>query len=137
MKNLIDEIENCKLKYKYDNSELDCKRSVFNEGIGKVINWLEDEKFPYNIITAPKSIKLSEVVKRLNTCDERNDWKVIIRAVSTVLENSNFKQEYCYINNNKIFDLSDYMVRDEYKWLYTLWIAGTVVVDDLKEDKSE
>lgn len=90
----------------------------------------------YNIITAPKSIMLSEIVTRLNDCDKSNKFKVIIQVgETTVVENTEFKKEYFYIMNNKMFDLSDYMVRDEYKWLYTLWIAGTHIVDDLKEIK--
>lgn len=87
----------------------------------------------YNIITAPKSIKLSEIVERLNSCDKHNDFNIIVKEDSLVIENYTFRQEYFYIRDNKIFDLSYCMVRDEYKFMYALWIAGTEIIDDLKE----
>lgn len=122
MKNLIEEIHELKDYENYD----------YDQAITDVEMLLNQ----YNIITAPKSIKLSEVVERLNECDKSNKFKVIIQVgETTVVENTEFKKEYFYIKNNKIFDLSDYMVRDEYKFLYTLWIADTIIEDDLKEIK--
>jgi hypothetical protein len=131
MKNLIEEIEKLRdLSLDGCLGDIVC-RTCSNETIDKVIELLNQ----YNIITAPKQIKLSEIVNKLNSCDEHNDFNVIIKADSIVIENYAFKQEYFYIRNNKMFDLSDYMVREEYKFLYALWIAGTIIEDDVESDE--
>lgn len=134
MNNLIDEIENKieELKNELGDLEYDRETRIEIETYKYILSILNQ----YNIITAPKEIKLSEIVSRLNECDKRNKFKAIIQVgETTVVENTEFKKEYFYIKNNKIFDLSDYMVRDEYKFLYALWIADTIIVDDLKEEE--
>lgn len=126
MINLRDEIQAKKLNIEcYHNEKY---TDGFFDGIDECLEVLDK----YNIIAAPKSIKLSEIINKLNSCDNRNNWNIIVDATKTlVLENSNFEQEYFYINDNKIFDLSDCMVHDDYKWLYALWITNTEIIDDI------
>ena len=121
--NLIDEIEKLKPQIITDK---------YSDGFQNAIKMVLNKLNQYSIIAAPKSIKLSEIINKLNSCDNRNNWNIIVDATKTlVLENSNFEQEYFYINDNKIFDLSDCMVHDDYKWLYTLWITNTEIIDDI------
>jgi len=130
MKNLIDEIE--KKKSNIDGFAM----SDYGEGYLECVDEILELLNQHNLITAPKSIKLSEIVERLNACDKRNKFKKIIKTYeTTVVENTEFKKEYIYISKNKIFDLSEYMFKDYYKWLYTLWIAGTEIIDDLECDE--
>lgn len=146
MKDLIKEIEKCKLKYEYDGSEFDCKRSIFNEGIGKTINWLEDDNFPYNIITAPKQIKLSELIDKIY--ETKYSSECYVKAIKG--SNGQYKDDYrirveygegywgdfdFYIVKGKISsDLELNLPRNEFKWLYELWIAGSEIIDDLEEE---
>ena len=103
----------------------------------------------YNLITAPKQIKLSEIVSRLEEvmlgCDsgvhiERYGKHILIyektlRSLTPCLEIN--------LNNNKIKGANPIVsIREEcflssLKWLYTLWIAGTEIIDDLECDKDE
>ena len=39
-----------------------------------------------------------------------------------------------YFQDNKIYKIIT-LPCEATKWLYTLWIAGTIIEDDLKEDK--
>ena len=87
----------------------------------------------YNIITAPKTIKLSEIVSRLK--NELKDYVIkYINGEITVC-----RDRWCYAvvyidedTHNFEFDFHD---RFNFpKWLYTLWIAGTIIEDDLKDE---
>ena len=135
MKNLIDEIEKLKrpdTKVSFDDG--------FNRGIDKIINLLNQ----YNLITAPKSIKLSELIDKIyETKFKSENW------VEPIKEGNNYyriKVQYgdgywgdyeFYIRNNKIeINENDYLLSmSEFKWLYALWIAGSEIIDDLKEEK--
>lgn len=88
----------------------------------------------YNVITTPKTINLSEIIDKLNKIDKSNKFKAIIKVSDTVvIENSEFKKEYFYVKENKIFDLSAFMVKSEYKWLFNLWTTNTEIIDDIGE----
>ena len=88
----------------------------------------------YYYMSDPKKMKLSELIDKLNGSNDSAEWKVIIRCQSTVLENSHYPGQYIYIfDNNKIEDISEMVFSEEYKWLYGLWIAGTIIEDDMKE----
>ncbi len=88
----------------------------------------------YNVITTPKSLNLSKIINKLNEIDKSNKFRAIIKVSDTVVvENVEFKKEYFYVKDNKIFDLSTYMVKPEYKWLFSLWITNTEIIDDIGE----
>ena len=141
MKNLIEEIE--KLR---DLSLEGCfgdivYRTCSNETIDKVIETLNQ----YNIITAPKSIKLSEIVERLNKniiegstislCRHDNEIDVWENyKISDDEEQTNGSTFIFKIDSNSIIKM---IARDDRipKWLYTLWIAGTEIIDDMECDK--
>lgn len=128
MKNLIDEIEGHKFSYAYDDF-----RKGYNGGLNVAIEVLNQ----YNIITAPKSIKLSEIVSKLQefyadeyvTHKENNTIYIHRKDESYVIDS------IIEIFNNKITEIQLDYLYEETKWLYTLWIAGTEIVDDLKEEE--
>lgn len=135
MKNLIDEIEKMQFFVAIDDFELGYDRAI-KETIG-ILN-------QYNIITAPKTIKLSEIVSRLN---EHYNTKIIINRKPTsyyncyivcrksLAENEDYE---LLIRDNKIDDIDEFCCYQNYdntKWLYTLWIAGTEIIDDMKEEE--
>lgn len=131
MKNIKNQIE---LKLKENNellnktlSELDFplaladKLSGKSEAFKEVLDIISDNN---------KSMKIEEFVKKLNDSERTANWNIIIRADSTVIENSNFPPQYIYIFNNKrIGDISEYVLTDEYKWVYELWINNVEIED--------
>lgn len=140
MKNLIEEIKNLK----YIGLFNDDYGLGYNIGNNKAIEKVLEILNQYNIITAPKSIKLSEIVSRLN---EHYNTKIIINRKPTsyyncyivcrksLAENEDYE---LLIRDNKIDDIDEfccYSNDDNTKWLYTLWIAGTKIIDDIKEEE--
>lgn len=96
----------------------------------------------YNIITAPKTIKLSEIVDKI--CDTNYKSECWVEPIKLGKGNYKIRTQYgdaywCvydfYIEDKKIVMYQDdYLLPfDEFKWLYALWIAGTIIEDDLKE----
>ena len=94
----------------------------------------------YNLITAPKSIKLSELVKRL-----KNSFDCYTAECKLYREQNKIDIEYYYysyveclssgyvvITNNKIKTIAADISTDIHKWLYELWIADTEIIDDLE-----
>lgn len=130
MKDLIEEIEKLKNRGGWTNDEF------YRCGINDCVNLLNQ----YNIITAPKSIKLSEIVERLKKFDcyktkcelyrEQDKFEIDYYYYSYV---KCLSSGYIVIKNNKIETLVADTSTDIHKWLYTLWIAGTEIVDDMKE----
>lgn len=116
MKNLIEEIE----KEKF-NELITYYESGYNDGLDKAINILNQ----YNI---SKNIKLSEIMNKLNLA-----FPKIIKE-EKVIRIYNGKALILNIIDNKLqpINVQPYI---ETKWLYTLWIAGTEIVDDLKESE--
>lgn len=97
----------------------------------------------YNIITAPKTIKLSEILDRLkkeysNVAIAEYHYNFISIGLYHEYWDDNEHIEYI----ERVVDVRDnkitYINREEplkyykYKWLDILWIAGTEIVDDLK-----
>ena len=93
----------------------------------------------YNIITVPKSVKLSEIVSRLNEIYEPNIYfnKELNAIGYGEYDKMWFMDTWtaiALIKNNKISKILK-ITSEETKWLYKLWIAGTEIIDDLKEDE--
>lgn len=119
-------------------------RTCSNETIDKVLQILNK----YNIITAPKEIKLSEIIDKIYKTEYSSECYV--HAIKC--DNGPHKNDYrirteygdgywgdyeFYIVDGKISSNYDMdLPRDEFKWLYTLWIAGSTIIDDL-EGKDE
>lgn len=133
MKNLIKEILLEEKLYCYSDQYKD----GFNEGLDKAIKILNQ----YNIITAPKQIKLSEILKYYN--DKKNQYCL----VPIKLDNGKYKIRVKYgdnywedykleIQNGKISPFSLNLPIPEFKWLYTLWIAETEIIDDMGEEEN-
>lgn len=106
----------------------------FDEGYNKAIEDVIQLFNQYNIITAPKTIKLSEIVERLK--NELKDY--VVRYVGSAI--TICQDGWCYAvvyidedTHNFEFEMQN---RFNFpKWLYTLWIAGTIIEDDLKEEE--
>ena len=133
MKNLIDEIEKMKNRGGWTNDEF------YKCGINDCLELLNQ----YNIITAPKSIKLSEIVEGL-----KNSFDCYTTECKLYREQNKIEVDYYYysyveclssgyvvIRNNKIEIIVADTSTDIHKWLYTLWIAGTIIEDDLEEEE--
>lgn len=114
------------------------------------IGWndsIDNIKSKYNIITAPKTIKLSEIVSKFAI----KDSFYINHRISVIRDNgdTDIWEDYdievdediigqsnllVVIKDNKLLEIN---ISDRHedlnKWLYTLWIAGTKIIDDLEE----
>lgn len=96
----------------------------------------------YNIITAPKTIKLSEIVDRLNEkLILETDYKASVirygKDIFIVVKKPfrTFDGVIAEINStNKIVKIDEKYVIENCKWLYALWLTGTIIEDDLKEE---
>mgnify|MGYP003304293691 CR=1 FL=1 len=103
------------------------------------------------LITAPKEIKLSEILDRLN-----KEHKAIING--NVIYEYKLHRNGWYNEDGTPYHISDISIDsyhygkklvsairftpkmtiieidfgEKYKWLYTLWIAGTTIIDDLE-----
>lgn len=134
MKNLIDEIEKMKNRGGWTNDEF------YKSGINDCLELLNQ----YNIITAPKSIKLSEIVKKLDKNIEsstislcRHDNEIDVwedYKINDDDEEINGSTFIFKVDSNNIIKM---IARDDRfpKWIYTLWIAGTEIIDDLECDE--
>ena len=144
MKNLIERIEELlETARNYYRNYSD--RDILSETRGQIeayqdcLNLLNQ----YNLITAPKSIKLSELIDKIyETKFKSESW------VEPIKEGDNYyriRVQYgdgywgdyeFYIVDGKIssaFDME--LPRDEFKWLYEIWIAETTIIDDLECDE--
>lgn len=142
MKNLIEEIE--KLKRIEVECVLDevCNKLI-NKGLDDVINLLNQYN-TINIITAPKRILLSEIVERLKESNEYLDFEIETTLDFKKAIGVNYKSydgEYyfdeCVVFNENMTIERVCLESTKYKWLYTLWIAETTVIDDLKEKEND
>lgn len=138
MKNLIEEIEELlEIARNYYRNYSD--RDILSETRGQIeayqdcLNLLNQ----YNIITAPKSIKLSEIVEKLKNNYSYDD--ITIERNSTYTRIIGRTQHHLYSTTETLFDIDFNKTLDKpnfhYKWLYTLWIAGTIIEDDLECDE--
>ena len=150
MKNLIEELEKAlqdtERLYRHTseiyNSYL---KSHYRGKMEAYMNILDSLK-GYNIITAPKSIMLSELIDKIyETKFKSESWVEPIRESDITLRirvqyGDGYWGDYeFYIRNNKIeINENDYLLPfNEFKWLYTLWIAGTKIIDNLECDDNE
>lgn len=119
----------------------------FDEGYNKAIDNVIQLFNQHNIINAPKTIKLSEIVSRLEKimlgCNSKIHierfgkhiliFEKTIRSLTLIAEfnlnNKNIK------GVNTIVSIKEEYFLSSLKWLYTLWIAGTTIEDDLKEEE--
>ena len=117
------------------------------EDLRKLKKGLDDYNNKSNdliLITAPKEIKLSEIIDKIYKteyssecyvhaikCDNgphKNDYRIRTQYGDGYWGDYEF-----YIVDGKISSNYDMdLPRDEFKWLYTLWIAGTSIIDDLE-----
>ena len=140
MKNLIDEIEkiieDLKIEKQKCLEEIDYPLSQVDRLEGRILAYTDIFMAlnQYNIITTPKSIKLSEILEKLNI-SKWQDFQATKQVNAISIDNNNCLREYLNIENNKITDISDDMQVNEYKWLYTLWIAKVEIIDDLECDE--
>lgn len=91
----------------------------------------------HNIIAAPKNIKLSEIVNKIQ---EREKVEIYFNRERNAIGYGEYDEDWkqntwqplVIFGNMKIVRVCVPMV-DFNKWLYTLWIAETIIEDDLKE----
>lgn len=120
-----------------------------NKGIKQVLELLDQ----YNIITAPKTIKLSEILDRLNKEHKKTingniifeykinrNWRYNTDGTPYHLTDTTIDSYYygkkllTVIKFNKKMDITILDFGDNFKWLYALWIAGTIIEDDLQDE---
>jgi hypothetical protein len=144
MKNLIEEIEKIivSLKRQYQNcfEEIDCPLFTSDEIKGKILAYQDclNVLNEYNIITAPKNIKLSEIMSKLQ---ERAGVEIYfnreLNAIGYGLYDEDWQQNtwHTFVAFNKDLTIKKINIRPQdnnIKWLYTLWIAGTEIIDDME-----
>lgn len=120
----------------------------FTDGKNKAIKEVLELLNQYNIITAPKEIKLSEILNRLkkeypNVVIAEYHYNFIRIGLYHEYWDDNEHVEYIEevveVQDNKI----TYINREKplkyykYKWLDILWIAGTTIIDDLEEQDEQ
>lgn len=116
------------------------ERLVAIEEIIYKLGKLEDLEENNIIITTPKSIKLSELIDKIYKTGYSSECYV--KPIKSASGDYRVRVEYgdgywgdfeFYIVDGKISSNYDMdLPRDEFKWLYTLWIAGTQIIDDLE-----
>ena len=143
MKNLIEKIEKIiiSLKRQYQNcfEEIDCPLFTSDEIKGKISAYQDCLILlnQYNIITAPKQIKLSEIVNKLKNAfvDLGNiDYEGFIEIGYGFITLNDEIVITIDLDSQKIVLIEFTNTFIELKWLYTLWIAGTEIIDDLGVD---
>ena len=124
MKDLIKKLNIYECEYETNSlGIIFLKDCYLKEDIDNIIN-------QHNIITAPKQIKLSEVLDKIDYDDiqiKRDNHLIFVKNSNGLL----FTIDFNRLLPNRILD---YVCYGNLKWLYTLWIAGTTIIDDL-EDK--
>ena len=99
----------------------------------------------YNIITAPKTIKLSEIVGNLKLQIEEPENLIKIQfnrkinaigfgEYDTDWQQNTWQSIVVFYKDLTIKNIC-IKLQDNIKWLYTLWIAGTIIEDDLREEE--
>lgn len=135
MKNLIEE----KLKEIQDLCELTEEKYQIKPKGFLVDNYLriQDDINSYNLITAPKSIKLSEIVKRLKDIF-KDLCSITCKRVFPIFTYIYYEDDIIITidkEKNIILNIEFTNTFIELKWLYALWITGTEIIDDLECDE--
>lgn len=99
----------------------------------------------YNIITAPKSIKLSEILGNLKLQIEEpeNLIKIQFNRKINAIGCGEYDEDWMQntwqtiVSFHKNLTIKNICIKlqDNIKWLYTLWIANVEIVDDLEGDE--
>lgn len=136
MKNLIEEIEKSKSYYETDIS---CE---FNDGWNNALDKAIKILNRHSLITAPKSIKLSEILGNLKLQIEEPENLIKIQfnrkinAIGFGEYDEDWRQNtwQTIVSFYKDLTIKNICIKlqDNFKWLYTLWIAGTEIVNDLE-----
>jgi hypothetical protein len=134
MKNLIEEIEKLKRP--------DTKVS-FDEGFNRGLNLSQEVINQYNIITAPKSIKLSEMLDKIcELYEEIIEQEIYFNREINCIGYGEYDEDWMqntwhtFVAFNKDLTIKKINIRPQdnnIKWLYTLWIAGSEIIDDLEQ----
>lgn len=138
MIDLIKEIEKLKVyECEFERSQQNIvwmKDCYIKEDLENLLN-------QYNIITAPKEIKLSELIDKIYETKFKSEcWIEPIRLgkghyrIRTQYGDGYWGDYDFYIENEKIVIYTNdcLLPFNEFKFLYTLWIAGTTIIDDLE-----
>ena len=128
MIDLVKEIKKLKEEYNWTNLHRREHVDIKNDNIDLVLEILNQ----YNIITAPKEIKLSEIIERLRI--EQNDYDFRYKDSSISVWKNKWCYAVAYIDDDTL--KLDFDIHDRYlfpKWIFSLWIAGTTIIDDLEE----
>ena len=98
-------------------------------------------KYKQKNIIVPESIKLSELIDLIYQNEYSSECYV--HPIKSSSGDYRIRVEYgdgywgeyeFYIVNGVISSNYDMdLPRDEFKWLYALWVAETTIIDDLKE----
>lgn len=135
------------MKKKNNNQFVNMFENFTIEDLRKLKKGLDDYNNKSNeliLITAPKFIKLSEIVSKFIQPNYLyNNWKInVIRNIDEIHIYEEYDIEIgedtlgqcsllVLIKDTKLIEIniSDRQ-EDLNKWLYTLWIAGTTIIDD-------
>jgi hypothetical protein len=138
MKNLIEEIEKLRdLRLDGCLGDIVC-RTCENETIDKVLKMLDQ----YNLITAPKSIKLSEMLDKIcELYEEIIEQEIYFNREINCIGYGEYDEDWMqnswhtFVAFNKDLTIKKINIRPQdnnIKWLYTLWIAGSEIIDDME-----
>ncbi len=137
MKNLIERIEELlETARNYYRNYSD--RDILSETRGQIEAYQDclDVLTQYNLITAPKEIKLSEIVSKIQ---EQSNVEIYFNRERNAIGygeydedwRQNTWQPFVIFRDTKIVRICMPMAEIT-KWLYTLWIANVEIVDDLE-----
>lgn len=153
MKDLIKEIEGLKVEERPNEDDY---HYGFREDKNLTLIDVKHILNRHNIITAPKSIKLSEIIDRLNeelgVIYKLPDGRKIIGYEFKIDRNCTYidgkfesllstcvnayhygKKTMCAFKLDVKNNFIEISFEDKFKWLYALWIAGTEIIDDMEE----
>jgi hypothetical protein len=149
MKNLIEEIEKIivSLKRQYQNcfEEIDYPLSQVDKLEGRILAYTDVVMAlnQHNIITAPKEIKLSEMLDKIcELYEEIIEQEIYFNREINCIGYGEYDEDWMknswhtFVAFNKDLTIKKINIRPQdnnIKWLYTLWIAGTEIIDDMEE----
>ena len=139
-KEALEKISNHKC-YVKESSCYDRVKELYKNEIEVIEQDLErlEKLDQYNLITAPKSIKLSEIVEMLKESNKYLDFEFETTLDFKKAIGVNYKSydgEYyfdeCVVFNENMTIERVCLESTNFKWLYALWIAGTEIIDDME-----
>lgn len=132
MKDLIKEIEEFKNSCFYNEDY----GNGYNDAITDIVDFLNK-----HLISTSKTIKLSEIIERLEKTlketiyiEKYKDGSISLYAIYYDVDYINFNRiEFVCIKDKKIESLN--INGDSFKWLYELWITETIIKNDIRGNK--